>query len=101
MSNIKDILHQHRRQSKQDQIYEALAEKRANDFKREYYKKIQDGVDATPVEVKRKFIALMKEGKTLGEARKEAGIEDLSVAAKIFEQSIGRYEFLKNPEDIT
>ena len=101
MSNIKDILNQHRKTTKQSLVYEALARDRDEQFKKNYHKQIEDGVKAIPIETKRKFIALMKEGKTLGEARTEAGIDDLIVAAKIFEQSIGRYEFLKNPEDIT
>jgi hypothetical protein len=57
--------------------------KTAAQFKAEYKAK----AEALPVEVKKKFYRLMfKEGKTMGDARKECGIEDVMVAAELIVQ---------------
>ena len=46
----------------------------------------KDEANSLPLETKKKFWAEMLDGKTVGEARKIAGIADIMVAAELFIQ---------------
>lgn len=99
MSNIKDIMNQHRKRTKTSLVYEALARDRSEQFKKDYEAKRQAEAAAVPLEAKKKFIECMKNGKTIGESMKEAGIESLDAACVIFEKSIRRIEILGDYKD--
>lgn len=50
---------------------------------------------ALPKETRQKFLDLMWQGKTLGEAQKECGIEELMVASSLIELNIQERKFLR------
>lgn len=59
-----------------------------------YSEKIRMGADATPIEIRQKFLDLMWAGRNVGQASKEAGIEDTGIASQILLDNIESASFL-------
>ena len=63
---------------------------------RTYEEKLKEKVDAVPQEKKQKLLDLVWSGLTLGEAAEKAGFEkDTGVYAKILQDNIGQYHYLR------
>lgn len=60
----------------------------------QYVKESDDKARALPVETRQKFLNLINKGKTIGEAKKECGI-DLDTACGIININIYQVEFLR------
>lgn len=50
--------------------------------------------EETPLAVRQKFIDCIHEGMTIGEAQKEAGIEELDTACEIIDHNIVDYKYI-------
>jgi hypothetical protein len=60
-----------------------------------YEERLDEKIAATPLEVKQRFMDLMKEGKKLGVAASEAGLDDILVASQIFVRQIKNVQYLE------
>ena len=85
------MLEDHERVGKEVERCFLCNEKIGKSFKQ----KLQERTALVPKEKKQRFIDLLVAGKTIGEAKREAGIEDLLVAGEIIMQQIGEYHYLK------
>jgi hypothetical protein len=62
-----------------------------------FQEKIKEACDKVPHEIKQKFLDLIHDGKTIGEARQQAGLgdQDLLVSCEFLNENIGTISFLK------
>lgn len=60
-----------------------------------FMERVRDNVDKVPKETQQKFIDLLHNGKTVGEAAKIVGIKDTLVSGEIIMQNIGEIHYLR------
>jgi hypothetical protein len=62
-----------------------------------FQERIKEACSKVPQEIKQKFLDLIHNGKTIGEAREQAGLsdQDLLVACEILNENIATIKYLK------
>lgn len=87
--SIDDIMFVHRKKKLKN-----FGEDLKKDIEFKYRKEEEAKMKAVTPEMEKKFIENMKNGMNLGNAAKDAGIEDTMTAAKIFNKRIKAYHYI-------
>jgi len=88
-TKLSDILFQHRKKS-----VKTLVKDMMDDVDHRVKKERQEKLEAITLEQRKKFMSNLKKGMSIGEALKDAGIDDLTAACDVLDSNIATHRFI-------